>query len=95
MADTTLEEAARCPLCDQPGRPDGIEPQKDGSRIHKFVCENNGRCRWAGGAPWVVQVRKDGSVVQAQKHKKQFPAIPDRTEEVRARIDDEIRRSLG
>jgi len=95
VADTTLEEASRCPLCHTPGRLEKTEPQRDGSRIHFFVCANINRCRWADGAPWIVQVRRDGTVVQAQKHQKKFPAIPDRTEEVRRRVDEDIRRSLG
>lgn len=93
MPDTTLEEARRCPKCGEPGAPGGFVPQRDKSKVYTFHCENN-RCKWFETGGWLVHVNPDGSIHEATRHKKQFPAIPDRTEEVRAMIDRDIQRSM-
>ena len=92
--ESTFDELRTCPRCGQLGSPAGTDPQADGSTIHKFTCENPS-CRWFHSSPWLRQRRRDGSWVEEQQHKKFFPAVADRTEEVQASIDREIARSMG
>lgn len=94
MTDTTFDELRRCPICHELGSSAGVDTMRDRSQLHKFQCENP-NCRWFKGAPWLRQRRPDGSWVEAQRHSKQFPNIPDRTEEVQQMIDQDIKRSLG
>lgn len=94
MTDTTFDELRRCPKCEELGAPAGVDTMRDGSALHKFQCKNP-NCRWFDGAPWLRQRRRDGSWVEEQRHSKQFPAIPDRTEEIQRMVDQDIQRSLG
>lgn len=57
------------------------------------MCENE-RCPWYH-TEWVFDVNPDGTLPTPRPHRKQYRPIPDRTEEVRAAIDDEVRRSMG
>lgn len=57
----TLEEASRCPKCQEVG--DQGAPQrsnKPGVNIIPFTCKNE-RCRWYNTA-WLVQVNPDGTI---------------------------------
>lgn len=83
MPETTFEEAKRCPICEQPGAIAGAKPGPHGSQLHTIVCKNN-RCRWYDTA-YVVQVNADGTVPPPNTNRiKNFPKLPDRTEEVQA-----------
>jgi hypothetical protein len=74
MADTTFEEARRCPKCAEPGqgpirkRPISVW-NSDGTRrhgitpgamLHEFMCKNE-RCRWFNTS-WQVQINPDGTI---------------------------------
>lgn len=60
----TLEEAKRCPKCDQPGQvgapKDTLRP---GTRVVVVTCKTEG-CRWEGTG-WPVQINPDGSIPDA------------------------------
>jgi hypothetical protein len=76
--ETTLEEASRCPRCENPGRYDGEKLSRSirGAKIKTFTCENK-RCRWYD-TPWTVQVNSDGTIPPALLNRpKQFAALPD------------------
>lgn len=99
MTETTLEEARRCPKCDQPGvltgqasiRKPGIPP---GTKLHTFGCANE-RCRWYGTTCRVVQINPDGSIPPPLvRRTKEFPKIPDRSAEVNAMLERQVRREL-
>jgi len=73
VTDTTLEEARRCPRCNEPGELGEKRPVsvwgRDGRRImgitpgamlHLFYCRNK-RCKWFN-TPWEVQINPDGTI---------------------------------
>lgn len=83
MADTTYEEAARCPRCEQPGQEvaAGTHQMKGGSELRTIYCRNP-RCSWCD-TPWVVQVNPDGTVPPPTvDRQKSFQKLPDRTDAV-------------
>lgn len=90
MTDTTLDEARRCPRCEELGELGTYRPMRGGSKLHTVTCRNE-RCRWYETS-WVVQVMSDGSIAKPQKHDKFFPSVPDRSEEVRANVDRMLQR---
>ena len=67
MADTTLEEAGRCPKCKQPGKAVTAQPRGEAGTVYVYQCENE-RCRW-NLERWFVQVRADGSIPDRTKDK--------------------------
>jgi hypothetical protein len=75
MAETTLEEASRCPKCGTPGRLDKTDRNhpRPGSSTYTYVCENE-LCL-ARGRGWIVQVNADGSIPIRKPGQKQFPAL--------------------
>lgn len=83
MADTTYEEAKRCPKCKEPGLEvgDTAAPRGRGvtigARLKHIQCRNQ-RCKWFDGAPYLVQTNPDGTVPPPNMHReKQFRALPD------------------
>lgn len=74
----TLEEAARCPRCSEPGKGDRKQSVANGSTLYYYVCENV-QCRWwvggDNGGAWVVQVRRDGTIPERSTSDKEFPAL--------------------
>jgi hypothetical protein len=81
MSDSTLEEARRCPRCESPGKLASTNPTgRHGDLLHVYECLQP-RCKWYKKSGWVVQVRRDGSIVQPQGHDKSFRIVPDRTDE--------------
>jgi len=66
VTDTTLEEARRCPKCNEPGADAGAmaaprgQDVTRGATLRKYTCMNN-RCRWFEEI-WVVQVNPDGTI---------------------------------
>jgi hypothetical protein len=72
MADTTFEEASRCPKCKKPGEDAGVMRMPlgtglpRGTTVHQIFCRNEG-CEWFS-TPWMVQVNPDGSVPAPRDH---------------------------
>jgi len=69
MVETTWEEAARCPSCQQPGKDEKIVTTlrrvagvQNGAQIHQLRCTN---CDFG---VWLVQVNPDGSVPPKTDH---------------------------
>lgn len=89
--DTTIDEARRCPKCQELGRKlSEARGASRGSKEITFICEND-RCKWYGQTCSVVTVRSDGSIPDPNRHRsKQFTAIPDRTDQVQAMIDRQL-----
>ena len=87
MADSTYEEARRCPRCQQPGVEVGNRSGPHGSRLHTIQCRTP-RCRWFN-TDYVVQVNSDGSIPDPTLERpKHFPKLPNRSdEEVNAMLD--------
>lgn len=93
MAETLLEEAKRCPKCDQPGVENGSKPapERHMGRLQMFKCLNN-RCSRVDGI-WIVQIRPDGTIpAPTMDREKNFPVIEgmttkERTARARASID--------
>lgn len=86
MTDTTYEEAKRCPKCDQPGELRSDLPDKQGGRLHTFVCKTT-TCKWYDQVSRVVSINPDGSVPTPTGHRKRFPTLPPRSDEDQERIN--------
>jgi len=95
---TTREEASRCPKCEHPG----VEVAKvaarglgvtRGAMLHTFECRNT-RCRWNGEICRVVQINPDGSIPLVVKRDKQYPKVPDRTDEVNRMVEEQLRQEV-
>lgn len=75
--ETTLEEASRCPKCQNPGRYEGervLESIRN-AKTKIFGCHNE-RCKWYGQT-WVVQVNANGTIPPATlRRPKQFAPLP-------------------
>ena len=81
MADTTWDQARRCPRCEAPGVDESQRQGPHGSRIHVIRCKTT-RCKWYD-TTYLVQVNSDGSVSQPDLDRtKFFPKIPDRTDSI-------------
>jgi hypothetical protein len=94
MSETTLEEARRCPKCEQPGESAGVRPATGidvtrGAQLHTFVCMNK-QCRWYGQVCRIVQVNPDGSIPEPGKRDKHYPPIPDLTDQVNAAVERQL-----
>lgn len=90
VTDTTLDEARRCPKCEELTQKVAEEPvrlrNRDGSRrfgiapgtmLHSYQCQNT-RCRWYGQIARIIQVNPDGTIPSpTTKREKEFPARPD------------------
>ena len=70
----SMEEAARCPRCDQPGMQNGSKPGPKRSKVLTYICGNK-LCRWYNTG-WVVQVGSDGSIPDRRQGPKQFVVDP-------------------
>lgn len=75
--ETTLEEASRCPKCQNPGRIQGERQLTAGlGKLKVFVCENT-RCQWYT-TTWTVQVTSSGTIPPpSTSRQKQFRPQPD------------------
>lgn len=88
--DTTIDEARRCPKCQELGEKTSEQRSRGGSSEIAFTCQNE-RCVWHGSVCRVVTVRPDGSIPEPKAHRpKQFAKIPDRTEQVQAMLDAQL-----
>jgi len=103
---TTLEEASRCPKCNEVGEllkktpiasrsPNGARREVTiGAQLHHFMCMNT-RCKWYNEVCRLVQVNPDGSIPPPQvKRIKEFPVVPDRTREVNDALERQLRLEL-
>lgn len=89
--DTTIDEARRCPKCEELGQETNVKPGPSrGSKEISFTCKND-RCQWFDQVCRVVTIRADGSIPEpTTRRTKNFPKIPDRTEQVQAMLDRQI-----
>lgn len=88
--DTTIDEARRCPKCEEPGEETRVERLRRGARELTFTCRNE-RCKWFNQTCSVVTVHADGSIPAPNTNRrKEFARIPDRTEQVQAMIDAQL-----
>src|ERR1041385_3963991 len=72
---TTLEEAARCPRCQEPGKLSSSHVgNRQGTTVRVYHCQNE-RCRWYGDAGWVVQINEDGTIPERTAGPKQFEKL--------------------
>lgn len=72
----TLEEARKCPKCDQPGKEESRRPAGRGQGdLVTFICQTT-LCMWFGGVCRVVQIRPDGSIPDPSPRTKQYPTLP-------------------
>lgn len=73
---TTLEEASRCPKCQEPGKHVATKPLTSSSgKLLMFLCENK-RCKWYS-TEWPVQVNSNGTIPLTLQRPKQFQPLPD------------------
>lgn len=90
--ETTLEEASRCPKCEEPGRYAGersLGPHGRQGKAKIFECENN-RCKWFG-TTWIVQVGPDGTIPPPTTVRdKQFKELKDDPDKIRALYDRQL-----
>jgi hypothetical protein len=99
MTDTTLEEARRCPKCEQPGQEAGEQrvTGRDvtrGAKLRSYLCMNQ-RCRWYGQVCRLIQINPDGTIPQPSKREKSFPTVPDLTQQVNDAVERQLRLELG
>lgn len=98
---TTLEEAKRCPRCQQPGELTGLKralPAQRGvtrgATLDEVKCKNS-RCKWFETS-YYIQINPDGSIPPAVLHRdKNYPALPNdhgRTEEAIARLQENLKK---
>lgn len=76
MADSTLEEARRCPKCEKPGVENGSRPapERHMGRFQIFKCMND-RCLKYEGI-WIVQIRPDGTIPEPTTNReKNYPVM--------------------
>lgn len=92
---TTLEEARRCPKCEDPGADAGamaVPPGPGvtrGAKLLKFTCDNI-RCKWYGEI-WMVQVNPDGTIPPpTTTRRNSLRALPDDGGRTRQRLLDQI-----
>jgi len=69
----TIEEASRCPKCDQQGKEHSSHPSSKGSKVIVFHCQND-LCPWLATG-WAVQVKADGTIPEYKRGPKQFEAL--------------------
>src|SRR5688572_1358846 len=89
---TTLEEARRCPKCEQPGELTGhsraIPLQRGvtrGARLDQVLCKNS-RCPWYNTA-YYIQINPDGTIPEPTLNReKQFKPLPDDHGKTEARV---------
>jgi hypothetical protein len=108
VTETTLEEARRCPKCQDPGRKAGESAaplrNRDGTRkfgiepgtmLYTYICENQ-RCKWYGTVCRIIQVNPDGSIpAPTTKRDKEFPARPDLVQQTQDAIDRQLRQETS
>jgi hypothetical protein len=98
VTDTTLDEARRCPKCQEQGMFVASRPAhgaRPGTKLDSFRCDNE-RCKWYGEICRIIQINPDGSIPQAiMKRDKQFPAVPDRTERVNEQLAAQLKAQLA
>jgi phage FluMu protein Com len=91
VAETTYEEAKRCPKCREPGRDTGVTRRGPrGSVIHTIECANP-RCKWFNTA-YIIQTNPDGTIPPPTTDRdKSFRPLPPRSD---AAVDEQMQRML-
>lgn len=90
MSEVRLEDAQRCPKCEQVGELNIKRKNRDGSKSFEVTCHND-RCSWFN-TKWVIDTNPDGSVPEPKlNRRKAYPEIPDRTEDVQRAVDAQLR----
>lgn len=84
----TLDEASRCPKCDQPGDHSSSESRPDGSIVRTYYCRNE-RCRWYN-TPWIVQVKADGTIPERKPQEKDYPDLTPGQEAMARRVIEDV-----
>lgn len=77
-AESTLEEASRCPRCEQAGKYVGERSLRDPrqGKLKVFSCENT-RCKWYN-TTWTIQVAPNGTIPPPTlEREKRFKKLPD------------------
>lgn len=93
--DTTIDEARRCPKCQEPGQETHVKRLPRGTREITYHCRNE-RCKWNNEVCSVVTVRADGSIPEPTTNRQKFfPKVPDRTEQVQAMLDKQLAAERG
>lgn len=89
MSEIRLEDAQRCPKCEQVGELHPKTRNRDGSKSFEATCRNE-KCPWYN-TKWVIDTNPDGSVPEPKlKRRKAYPDMPDRTEDVQHMIDQQL-----
>lgn len=97
MSETTLEQASRCPRCEDPGEYTGEQTLESvrGAKLKKFTCRNS-RCKWFNQICAVVQVNSNGTIPPATLQRpKQFTALPDDGGRTVANLEKQLRVETG
>jgi hypothetical protein len=93
MAETTFEEAKRCPKCQVPGME--VREQKlaeNKGKVHFIECINP-VCKWFQTS-WMVQVRPDGTIPDMTKDtdtgERSFPKMSQEQIDMGRRVMEDI-----
>lgn len=82
----TFEDRQTCRKCGVLAREALLaQVHPGGFKTYSATC-NNENCEW-NGINWLFDVNPDGSIPEPKTHRKAYPKIPDRTEEVRESLD--------
>lgn len=81
MPDTTIEEARRCPRCEQPSAlQKKMRGKTPGQEVEIRICENE-RCKWFD-TTWLVTINADGTIPVRQPGPKEFDIPAERMDTV-------------
>jgi len=77
----SLEQASKCPKCDEEGNKWNEKPSgRPGNKVLFFRCQNT-TCEWGSQGEddmgWIVEVDPKGNVLERDPRDKQFPSIPE------------------
>lgn len=100
MSETTLEEARRCPKCNEPGHDTGnttnrLHGATRGAIIHEYKCMNQ-RCKWYDTS-YLVQTNPDGTIPPPTLvREKAFRQLPAREQEdIDRQMNNLLNQQLG
>lgn len=83
----SLEEASRCPKCEEPGEETRKMPGPKRSKVHIYTCRNE-RCSWLN-TNWTVQEMDDGTIPERKQGPKELPPLtPSEEAMARAILED-------
>jgi hypothetical protein len=95
----TWEEASACPRCGVEGTKikDQSASMHLGSRVYTMECRN-ARCRWGNDpatAHWLVQILPDGTIPKRKSGPKQWPKLPNMSQEAYDRHMENLNKELS